>query len=203
MMFHSRRFDPQRPIAASLQRYAGRTTARPACGKGAAKPPLQSKPFCGEMHADGYAVSDRGPAVATLPSAAAVGRGEAPNIAWSICTIQTKTRSTVQRRFDELIPTREEDARDRVFSRFYVEDGVVMMTASILVQQHRSGARRSLTPFLLRSPPRTRIRHAALYRHDGAFNSSHTARRSRTAAAHIRSSGVFASHAGGLHRPLG
>ncbi len=93
-----------------------------------------------------YTVADRGPVVVPLPDAEEVGRGAAASVAW----VDLYDPSTAEERQAEiflggLIPTREETREIEFSSRFYVEDGVVVMTASILVGI--DGGTPGLTPF--------------------------------------------------------
>ncbi|SHF17681.1 magnesium transporter [Kaistia soli DSM 19436] len=93
-----------------------------------------------------YAVADRGPTVVALPPIEAIGRGEARDIAWvDLHDPTADEEKQAEAYLGGLIPTREETREIEFSSRFYVEDGVVVMTASILVgiDQGTPG----LTPF--------------------------------------------------------
>ncbi len=81
-----------------------------------------------------YAVADRGPVVVPLPEIEAIGHGGADGIAWvDLLEPSAEEETRTEAFLGGLIPTREETREIEFSSRFYVEDGVVVMTASILV----------------------------------------------------------------------
>jgi len=81
-----------------------------------------------------YAVSDRGPVEQPLPSSEAIRQGGAGSVNWvDLLDPDPDEEQRAEAFIGGLIPNREEAREIEFSSRFYVEDGIVVMTASILV----------------------------------------------------------------------